>query len=145
LPELRKPDLDIAHPQDDEVVRGGILLCSGSPRFSLATTGVLQMIDSATEQLLFLRDVPERIPPRKNGQRIHISCIYRWCGRGVRGVRLETIDLGGAGKATSVEALQRFFVALSRAPGSHAACRQRPPRQRHRAIAAAEKKFAAAV
>ena len=69
--------------------------------------GSLKMIDLAEEQLPPLRNVPSRLPARSAGQRIHASTIYRWIQRGVRGVRLEAIRIGGT-TYTSLEALQRF-------------------------------------
>lgn len=65
------------------------------------------MIDIEHENLIPIRDVPRRIPPRKNGRRLHISAVYRWMSRGVRGAVLESVRLGGT-TYTTVEALQRF-------------------------------------
>jgi len=65
------------------------------------------MIDLSNEELIALRDLPKHLPPRPNGKRIHISAIYRWIQRGVRGVRLESVRIGGT-TYTSEEALQRF-------------------------------------
>ena len=65
------------------------------------------MIDVAEETLVPIRDVPKRLPPRPGGRRIHISAVYRWIQRGVRGVRLEAVRIGGT-TYTSLEALQRF-------------------------------------
>lgn len=70
------------------------------------------MIDLATERLIALREVPKHLPPRPTGRRIHISAVYRWIQRGVRGVRLDSIQVGGT-TYTSVEALQRFADGLS--------------------------------
>ena len=70
------------------------------------------MIDLTAEQLIPIRDVPKRLPPRTSGKRLHISAVYRWIQRGVRGVRLESIKLGGT-TYTTVEALQRFSNNLS--------------------------------
>ncbi|MCA9312358.1 MAG: DUF1580 domain-containing protein [Phycisphaerales bacterium] len=69
------------------------------------------MVSIADEQLIPLNDVPRRLPRRSNGRRIHIATIYRWAQRGCRGVRLETVQVGGT-KYTSPEALQRFFDRL---------------------------------
>jgi len=69
------------------------------------------MIDSAHENLISLADVPGHLPDRRGGKRPHVSCIYRWAQRGIRGVRLETLQCGGT-KVTSSEALQRFFERL---------------------------------
>ncbi len=37
--------------------------------------------------------------------------LYRWATEGLRGVHLETIQVGGT-LCTSIEALQRFFERL---------------------------------
>lgn len=73
------------------------------------------MIDISTEHLISIREVPCRLPPRPNGKRVHISAVYRWILRGVHGVRLESIRIGGT-TYTSTEALQRFADQLGR-PG----------------------------
>lgn len=65
------------------------------------------MIDIGNEQLISLRDVPKLLPARGNGKRLHISAVYRWAQRGLRGNRLEVIRVGGT-TYTSREALQRF-------------------------------------
>ena len=72
------------------------------------------MIELTSEQLIPIRDVPKLLPKRPNGRRIHISAVYRWMQRGVRGVRLEWIKIGGT-TYTSHEALQRFSERLSEA------------------------------
>ena len=70
------------------------------------------MIDTSTENLIALRDVPRCLPPRSNGKRLHISAVYRWSLRGIRGVRLETVKVGGT-TYTSREAIQRFSERMS--------------------------------
>ena len=65
------------------------------------------MIDVNQEQLVPIRNVPGLLPRRPTGKRVHISAVYRWVQRGVRGVRLESIRIGGT-TYTSREALQRF-------------------------------------
>lgn len=62
--------------------------------------------------LVPLRDVPRLLPARPSGKRVHISAVYRWVQRGVRGVRLETIRVGGT-TYTSREALQSFAEELT--------------------------------
>ena len=44
------------------------------------------------------------------------ATIHRWIASGVRGVRLENINIGGA-RHTSVEALQRFAESLTAGDG----------------------------
>lgn len=70
------------------------------------------MIDLENEKLITLREVPKLLPPRPSGRRLHISAVYRWVYRGVRGVRLESIRIGGM-LYTTREALDRFSKQLS--------------------------------
>ncbi len=70
------------------------------------------MIDLCSETLIPIREAPRHLPKRLNGKRIHISACYRWISRGVRGVRLDSIKIGGS-TYTSIEALQRFANRLS--------------------------------
>jgi len=65
------------------------------------------MIDMNNEQLVPLRAVPRLLPRRRSGKTVHISAVYRWIQRGVRGVQLEAVRVGGT-TYTSLEALQRF-------------------------------------
>jgi hypothetical protein len=72
------------------------------------------MIDPRRERPIRMADVPKEVqwlPRRGDGRRIHLSTLYRWEQRGLRGVRLETIQLGGT-RCTSEAALLRFFEAL---------------------------------
>ncbi len=100
------------------------------------------MIDAATEPLISLADVPGHLPKRRGGKRPSISCIYRWAQRGVRGVRLEILQVGGT-KCTSLEALQRFFERLS-APSNCGAPPVRSALKRERAAKIASDELAAA-
>ena len=70
------------------------------------------MIELSSETLIPIREAPRHLPKRPNGKRIHISACYRWISRGVRGVRLDSIKIGGS-TYTSIEALQRFANRLS--------------------------------
>jgi len=70
------------------------------------------MIEISREHLIALREVPRRIPPRCSGRRVHISAVYRWVSRGVQGVVLDAVKIGGS-TFTSEEALQRFAQALT--------------------------------
>jgi hypothetical protein len=69
-------------------------------------------INFATEQVLTFRAATEFLPRRRRGRRVNVATLYRWSLRGCRGVRLETMQIGGT-RCTSVEALQRFFEALT--------------------------------
>ena len=70
------------------------------------------MIDVANENTISLTEAAKQLPRRRAGKRTHVATLYRWGIRGLNGVRLETIQIGGT-RCTSVEALQRFFDRLS--------------------------------
>ena len=72
------------------------------------------MIDISSEHLVPISDVPRQLPTRRSGKRVHISAVYRWIQRGVRGVQLEFLKIGGT-TYTSIEAVQRFADQLSQA------------------------------
>lgn len=69
------------------------------------------MIDISQETLVTLTEAARSLPGR-SGRRLHVSTLYRWATRGIRGFTLETIQVGGT-KCTSGEALQRFFEMLT--------------------------------
>ena len=66
----------------------------------------------------------------------HITTLYRWCERGVRGVKLETMKSGGR-TLTSVEAIRRFLAAQN---GEAPLTLSKPQRQRLAANAQSELK-----
>lgn len=98
------------------------------------------MIDSARETLVALADVPAHLPDRRGGRRPHVSTIYRWVQRGCRGVKLESLQVGGT-SCTSLEALQRFFERLTAARNGEPAP-TRTSRQRQRATETANNELA---
>lgn len=67
------------------------------------------MVDTQTETVITFTDAAHVIPGRP-----HVSQVYRWAQRGLQGVKLEWIQIGGT-RCTSLQALQRFFVALTAA------------------------------
>jgi hypothetical protein len=69
-------------------------------------------INIATESVLTFRAAIKLLPRRRRGRSVNVATMYRWSQRGCRGVRLETIQVGGT-RCTSIEAVQRFFEALS--------------------------------
>jgi hypothetical protein len=75
------------------------------------------MIDPQLERLITLAEVPRLnwLPIRRGGKRLHLSTVYRWVQRGLRGVRLETIQFGGT-QCTTEAALLRFFQSLRNNP-----------------------------
>ena len=50
------------------------------------------MIDIGNEELIPIRQVPARLPPRANGKQVHVTTVYRWINHGVRGFRLESLN-----------------------------------------------------
>ena len=73
------------------------------------------MIDFNAESCLTLVEAAKLVPGREGQGGLHVSAIYRWVKRGVKGVHLETILIGGR-MHTSREALQRFFESCSSEP-----------------------------
>ncbi len=71
------------------------------------------MAISLNEDVRALAEWPACLPTRRGGRKIHTSTLYRWALHGVRGVKLESLQLGGT-LATSREALERFFGELAR-------------------------------
>lgn len=94
------------------------------------------MVDVNTESLLQVpTEAAKHIPGRPDA-----STVYRWWKRGIKGVRLETILIGGR-RYTSKEALTRFFAATTAAAdGPQAAV---TPARRQREIEAAERELEA--
>ena len=70
------------------------------------------MINSQSEQLLTLAAAAREVPGR-SGRGVSVSTVWRWTLRGVRGVKLETLMVGGI-RHTSREALQRLGGTLRR-------------------------------
>lgn len=66
---------------------------------------------------------------------VNISTVWRWFLKGVKGHKLESACIGGR-RFTSHEALSRFVARINAGPGEVPAVRT--PKQRERAISAAE-------
>ncbi len=67
-------------------------------------------IDFDSENIITLAEACRRVPP----DGVSTATMARWIQRGVRGVKLETIVIGGR-RLTSVESLSRFFAAQNAA------------------------------
>lgn len=95
------------------------------------------MIDLTNENVLSFADAAERLSRRRAGKKPHVATLYRWAMRGCRGVKLETLRVGGT-LCTSVEALQRFCERLSNPTSTTL-----PPtaKSRERQIAQAEREL----
>lgn len=68
-------------------------------------------IDLQNEKVLSLTDASKALP-KIDGKRLHISTLWRWCRKGIRGVQLDYIRLGHR-VCTSAEALTRFTQQLA--------------------------------
>ena len=71
------------------------------------------MINMQSETILTLSEAANRLPKRRRGKRPHVATMYRWARNGLRGTRLEVIQVGGS-LCTSSEAVQRFFEMLTK-------------------------------
>lgn len=92
------------------------------------------MIDHETESLITMTQAAKLLPGRPN-----VATLWRWRTSGIRGVRLETLRIGGR-RMTSKEALSRFHERVTAAADGEAP-RPRTLRQRRAAIARAEREL----
>jgi hypothetical protein len=69
-------------------------------------------IDPLTETTIPFAEAARRLPRLRAGRPVSPATMWRWAAHGLRGVKLETVRVGGT-TCTSVEALGRFFAALS--------------------------------
>lgn len=67
-------------------------------------------INLEQEDLLSLTEAA-KILPKINGRKPAVSTLWRWCYRGLRGVRLDYLRMGRK-VVTSSQALRRFFADL---------------------------------
>ena len=81
------------------------------------------MFDVMTEQPIGLEEVAAVLPGCQ-GQRVAVNTVRRWARDGLRGIRLETVMVGGR-RCTSRKSVQRFIEATTEA-------RERPPEQPRR-------------
>ena len=70
------------------------------------------MIDRNREQLIPITRIAEHERLWPKGRTPHRDTISRWARLGCRGVRLESVLLGGR-RYTSLEAIERFITKLS--------------------------------
>lgn len=100
------------------------------------------MIDLLNETVLSLTEAARHpaLPRRRRGKRPHVSTLYRWATAGCKGVRLETIRVGGT-LCTSLEAFQRFFERLTTADCGETSAPVSTPTRRRREIERAEREL----
>lgn len=94
-------------------------------------------IDLQGECLLSLAEAAKKLPGRP-----HISTVHRWRQRGVRGIKLETVLIGGR-RFTSDAALAEFVrsTTLAAHTGSSLEMESNVSRRRQQEIERAEKAF----
>ena len=101
-------------------------------------------IDLHAESVGTLAEVAAQLP-RLSGRRIHVSTLWRWATKGIKGVRLDYIKMGGR-LVTSVEAVARFAAKLTEndqkqaendQPALQKARKKRTPTQHDRDVASA--------
>ena len=80
------------------------------------------------DPLVSFREVARRLPPLREGKPVNVSTVHRWCTRGLRGVRLEYVQVGGT-KCTSEARLSRFFSRLGGSQTAPDQPEEKPSRQ----------------
>lgn len=98
--------------------------------------------DLLGESLIRLADVPDILPAKRGGKRVHVNTVYRWTTRGCEKAVLESICQGGA-SYTSREALARFNLQVAVNRRDRATRIYRSPAARAKATRAADKRLAA--
>jgi hypothetical protein len=74
-------------------------------------------IDITREELVIFHRLAQSLPRRRRNRPVHVSTVHRWRQRGLGGIRLESIRVGGAWH-TSWEAFARFCERLTTARSS---------------------------
>ena len=74
--------------------------------------GVTMAIDITKEELITFGGLVKILPRRPRGKPTHISTFCRWRFRGLKGIKLEAVRVGGVWM-TSMEAFQRFTDRLT--------------------------------
>ena len=87
-------------------------------------------INLLVELPLTLREATRLPQLQRDGRRPHIASLYRWVTAGARGIRLESVVVGGA-RCTTSEAVDRWIAALTAAAAGDAHP-TRTPTQRQR-------------
>jgi hypothetical protein len=101
------------------------------------------MIDISTETVVTLTQATRHVPSRRQGAKTAVSTVWRWAMRGIRGVKLETLMVGGR-RCTSTEALQRFYERVTAATDGTACPSSLSTRRRQQQVEAAERELEAA-
>jgi hypothetical protein len=120
------------------------------PYASTAAKGRLEPRPAVNEELLGLAELARRLP-KIDGRKVAIPTIWRWCRKGLRGVRLQYTRVGRR-ICVSPDALSAFFAQVAALdervppPGRPVVLGKRPvtSKQRLRALAEADRVLAGA-
>ncbi|MCA8994171.1 MAG: DUF1580 domain-containing protein [Planctomycetaceae bacterium] len=89
-------------------------------------------IDVNDETLITFTELARSLPHRRGDRPVHVATIHRWRSRGLNGIRLEAVKVGGAWH-TSHEAFARFTGRLTaHAEGTDACVPPASKRQSHK-------------
>ena len=69
-------------------------------------------INVSNEHLITFAELAKSLPRRRGDRPVHLATIHRWRSRGLKGIRLEGVRVGGAWH-TSREAFRRFTERLT--------------------------------
>jgi hypothetical protein len=69
-------------------------------------------IDPLREEVFSLAGAARRLPRVRGNRPVSPATVWRWAAHGLRGIKLDTVKLGGV-TCTSADALRRFFARLS--------------------------------
>jgi hypothetical protein len=75
---------------------------------------MLSLQNLAEERPISLPEAAARIGKLTGGKKPNLSTIWRWCLKGCKGVKLDSICIGGK-RYVTVSAIERFIEARSRA------------------------------
>jgi hypothetical protein len=94
---------------------------------------------------LTMAEAAALLPGRKPGKRLYVNTVWRWCVKGLRGVRLRSVLIGGQ-RLTTRRWLQEFIQGMSEArdPKESSPPVIRTPRQRRSASERAAEELKAA-
>src|SRR5580698_1192583 len=101
-------------------------------------------IEPRSNELIPLSRVPNLrwLPRRRRGAKLSYTCLWRWATKGVSGVVLQTVRVGGT-PCTTESDLRQFFVDVAAAKrGGKQAQTIRTPARRAREIEAARQQLA---
>jgi hypothetical protein len=93
--------------QLSEAARCRTTTWAGNP--DLMRTHTMNLRDLRDDQPLTLPDAASYLG-RLTGQKPHLSTLWRWCSKGCKGIRLESICIGGK-RFVTVKAISRFIEA----------------------------------